>query len=135
MLVYAMPTDVEKWMGEPAPEGVVPLIRRASTMVGVATRMARYDVTPAGGPADTDVADAMRDAVCAQVAAWHTAGVDPSGERIVAKVAATSIDGVNLTYGQDAASAERDRVATTLCSEAWDILTLAGLAGGKPWQR
>lgn len=135
MLVYANPDALGAWTGEPAPDNAVQLIRRASTMVGVATRMARYAVTPAGLPADDDQADAMRDATCAQVAAWVAAGVSPTGELITAQVAKTSIEGATIDYDTATASSDRDRVAGTLCSEAWDILSLAGLIGGHPWQR
>lgn len=135
MLVYANPDALEAYTGQPAPANAVALLRRASVMVGVATRAARYQVTPAGLPADDDQAEAMRDATCAQVAAWVVAGVDPSGEEITAKVASTSIDGASISYDQATATAERDRLTGTLCSEAWDILQLAGLIGGFPWQR
>ena len=135
MLVYANPDALEAWTGEPATDNAVQLIRRASTMVGVATRMARYCVTPAGLPADDDQADAMRDAVCAQVNAWHVAGEDPLGEELTAKVTASTIDGASVTLDVASEAADRQRIASTLCSDAWDILQLAGLLGGAPWQR
>lgn len=133
MLVYANPDALEAWTGEPAPDNAVQLIRRASTMVGVATRMARYEVTPAGMPADDDQAEAMRDAVCAQVNAWHIAGVDPTGDALTAKVTSSTIDGASVTLDAATEAADRQRIAGTLCSDAWDILTLAGMIGGHPW--
>lgn len=135
MLVYANRDALEAWTGEPAPDNWEQLIRRASVMVGVATRAARYEVTPAGLPADDDQAEAMRDAVCAQVNAWIIAGVDPLGESLSAKVTASTIDGASVTLDVASEAADRQRIASTLCSDAWDILQLAGLLGGVPWQR
>lgn len=135
MLVYANRDALEAWTGEPAPDNWEQLIRRASVMVGVATRAARYEVTPAGLPADDDQAEAMRDAVCAQVNAWIIAGVDPLGESLSAKVTASTIDGASVTLDVASEAADRQRIASTLCSDAWDILHLAGLLGGAPWQR
>lgn len=135
MLVYANRDALEAWTGEPAPDNWEQLIRRASVMVGVATRAARYEVTPAGLPADDDQAEAMRDAVCAQVNAWIIAGVDPLGESLSAKVTASTIDGASVTLDVASEAADRQRIASTLCSDAWDILQLAGLLGGAPWQR
>lgn len=134
MLVYANRDALEAWTGEPAPDNWEQLIRRASVMVGVATRAARYEVTPAGLPSDDDQAEAMRDAVCAQVTAWIVAGVDPTGEALTAKVTASTIDGASVTLDAATEAADRQRIAGTLCSDAWDILQLAGLIGGMPWQ-
>lgn len=135
MLVYANRDALEAWTGEPAPDNWEQLIRRASVMVGVATRAARYEVTPAGLPADDDQAEAMRDAVCAQVNAWIIAGVDPLGESLSAKVTTSTIDGASVTLDVATEAADRQRIASTLCSDAWGILQLAGLLGGAPWQR
>lgn len=135
MLVYANRDALEAWTGEPSPDNWEQLIRRASVMVGVATRAARYEVTPAGLPADDDQAEAMRDAVCAQVNAWIIAGVDPLGESLSAKVTSSTIDGASVTLDVASEAADRQRIASTLCSDAWDILQLAGLIGGMPWQR
>ncbi|MGC3905688.1 hypothetical protein ACYB2S_13695 [Corynebacterium variabile] len=133
MLVYANRDALEAWTGEPAPDNWDQLIRRASVMVGVATRAARYEVTPAGLPADDDQAEAMRDAVCAQVNAWIIAGVDPLGESLSAKVTTSTIDGATVALDVATEAADRQRIAGVLCSDAWDILTLAGLIGGHPW--
>ncbi|MEJ6549839.1 hypothetical protein PQI66_09815 [Corynebacterium sp. USCH3] len=135
MLIYANRDAVEKWTGQNAPDNWERLVKRASTMVGVATRMARYEVTPAGLPADDDQAEAMRDAVCAQVSAWDKAGIDPAAPETEARVSKTSMDGASFEYDRAAEASERTRVATTLCEESYDILRLAGLIGGHPWQR
>lgn len=135
MLIYANRDAVEAWSGEEAPDNVDILIRRASAMVGVATRMARYKVTPAGLPADDDQAEAMRDAVCAQVSVWDAADIDPTAVETEAQVSKTSMDGASFEYDRAAELSERTRVASTLCEESYDILRLAGLIGGHPWQR
>jgi hypothetical protein len=135
MLIYANRDAVEAWTGEPAPDNWERLVKRASTMVGVATRMARYEVTPAGLPADDDQAEAMRNAVCAQVQVWDGAGIDPTAPATEARVSKTSMDGASLEYDRATESTERTRIASTLCEEAYDILRLAGLIGGHPWQR
>ncbi|MGV0870022.1 hypothetical protein [Corynebacterium kalidii] len=135
MLIYANRDAVEAWSREEAPDNVDVLIRRASAMVGVATRMARYEVTPAGLPADDDQADAMRDAVCAQVTVWDKAGIDPTAVETEGRVSKTSMDGASFEYDRAAELSERTRVASTLCEESYDLLRLAGLIGGRPWQR
>lgn len=135
MLIYANADAVEAWSGEPAPDNVEALIRRASSMVGVATRIARYAVTPAGLPADDDQAEAMSNAVCAQVTVWDTAGIDPTAPATEARVSKTSMDGASFEYDRAAELSDRARVADTLCEESYDILRLAGLIGGHPWQR
>lgn len=135
MLIYANRDAVEAWSGEEAPDNVDILIRRASALVGVATRMARYEVTPAGLPADDDQAEAMRDAVCAQVTVWDKAGIDPTAVETEARVSKTSMDGASFEYDRATELSERTRVASTLCEESYDILRLAGLIGGHPWQR
>lgn len=133
VLMYATSGDVERWIGAPPPEKAEALIRRASVMVGVATRMARYATTPAGMPVDPDIVDALRDATTAQVAAWHTAGIDATSEEVTARVAKTSLDGASLDYDTRAADEKTLALRTTLCDEARDILDLAGLLGGHPW--
>lgn len=135
MLIYANRDAVEKWTGQDAPDNWERLVKRASTMVGVATRMARYEVTPAGLPSDDDQAEAMRDAVCAQVSVWDKAGVDPTAPATEARVSKTSMDGASFEYDRATETSERTRVANTLCEESYDILRLNGLIGGHPWQR
>lgn len=135
MLIYANRDAVEKWTGQDAPDNWERLVKRASTMVGVATRMARYEVTPAGLPADDDQAEAMRDAVCAQVSVWDKSDIDPTAPVTEAWVSKTSMDGASFEYDRATETSERTRVANTLCEESYDILRLAGLIGGHPWQR
>lgn len=135
MRIYATTDAVERWMGEAPPENAEALLRRASTMVAHATRAAVYDTTPAGMPSDPDVAEAMEEAVCAQVAMWATAGVDPASATVSAQVSRSSIDGASVDYDTAMATAEQNKMRTELCPEAVEILTIAGLIGGRPWVR
>lgn len=133
MLIFAQPSDVETFTGQPAPDNAVPLIRRASQMVQTEVRRARFDVTPAGTPSDPDVSDALRDAVCAQVSYWATSDVDPTRVDTTAPVSSTSIDGASMSYDTATAKATTLGVSDNLCGEATDILWNAGLVGVQPW--
>lgn len=135
MLTFATVDDVTRWLGVEAPGNADALIRRGSVMVSTATRRARYDTTPAGLPSDPDVADALRDAVCAQVEAWVSAEVDPTVTVVEASVSKSSIDGATVEYDTATAAAKQQALSDGLCSYALDILTTAGLIGGHPWVR
>lgn len=135
MLTFATVDDVIRWLGVEAPANTEAMIRRGSAMVSTATRRARYAVTPAGLPSDPDVADALRDAVCAQVEAWVSVEVDPTVTVVEASVSKSSIDGASVEYDTATAAASRRALSEGLCSYALDILTNAGLLGGHPWVR
>ena len=134
MTVYATPADYAAWADDgPAEADLERYLRSASRLVGRVTRAAVYDVDAAGKPvAGTDAADALRDATCAQVEAWHGQGVDPLLGRVGGKAQAVSktINGASVQYAVYAAQAEaRADAATTLCDESYSILVDAGLVG------
>ena len=87
------------------------LIRHASGVIRCHTRRAVYAVTPAGGPADPDLADAFSDAVLALVESWVAAGLEAEvftgGSRIEGTVTSSAINGASVTF--DHSSAEQAR--------------------------
>jgi hypothetical protein len=134
VLVYATPGDMATWTGQPAPDNAVQLLRSASVMVRGATRTALYAVQPSGLPADDEKRDALRDATCAQAAAWSAAGIDPTAPVAQRGRVATSksLGSGAVTYA-DAASvvAAQDALRERLTDEAAAILADAGLTGGQ----
>ncbi|HAT1243357.1 hypothetical protein AZH46_07155 [Corynebacterium striatum] len=137
MLIFAQPTDVQKWADNTF-DGVKlePLIRRASSLVQYATRAARFDVQPSGMPEDPDVMDALRDATCEQVAVWVENDITPGKlEAGTAQVTSSSIGDASVGMSGAEAAAARDNAANTLCEYAQEILANAGLIGGFPWVR
>lgn len=138
MLVFAKPDDVVTWAGYALEKDVKlePLIRRASSMVQRAVRSARFEVTPAGMPEDPEIMDALRDAVCEQVTVWVENDITPSKvEATVSQVTSTSIGDASIGMSGAESAAAKDAVANELCGAAFDILAIAGLIGGYPWQR
>ena len=136
----AEPADLEGWC-EP-PDNVGPLLRSASLLVRRAARLSRYPVLDDGTPADERVAAALREATCAQVAAWTALDVDPSQGAVQpaegeARASSVSIGGAAITYATASsattAAAEQARVATaaSLVPDAALILEAAGLLGGR----
>lgn len=137
MLIFAQPTDVQKWADNNF-DGVKldPLIKRASSLVQYATRAARFDVLPSGMPEDPDVMDALRDATCEQVAVWVENDITPGKlEAGTAQVTSSSIGDASVGMSGAEAAATRDNAANTLCEYAQEILANAGLIGGFPWAR
>ena len=131
MTVYATPADYAAWADDgPAAADLQRFLRSASRLVGRATRAAVYDVDAAGKPvAGTDAADALRDATCAQVEAWHAMQVDPLLGRVGGKAQAVSksINGASVQYESQVEA--KAGAATTLCDESYSILADAGLIG------
>lgn len=138
MLIFATHDDVVKWIDDPLTDrNIDSLLRRASSMVQRAVRSARFAVTPAGMPEDPDIEDALRDAVCEQVAVWLESDVNPvEVASAAAPVAASSIGDASISYGDSSASnAAKDAVSAELHPAAFDILANAGLTGGYLWAR
>lgn len=130
MIVYADADDLTVWLGE-APDGeIIPLLRKASLLVGRACRNDLYDTTPAGLPADDDLRDAMRDATCSQVEVWLAGGYDPiagpGGQD--PRPTSTQIDGAQVAFDASQSYWDRNRAMTRLAADAGEILRQAGLA-------
>ena len=139
MLVYATPTDLAMWAGDPAPINASQLLRSASILVRDATRAALYDVDQAGKPSDSDVLTAFKDATCAQAAMWAAAGIDPTEGGVAIgepTVASKSMGGRSISYTDLSSSVtvqqDRAKAARELCAEAVAILEAAGLTSGMP---
>ena len=127
MLVYADTGDLETWSGTPAPDNAAVLLREASALVTAACRADVYDTAPSGLPLDDDLAEAMRDATCAQATYWAAVGIDPTlgGFGVPQVVTGSSIDGASVsTNGAEVAAealASLDRlrpVAVTILRNA-----------------
>lgn len=140
MLLYATGEDLTNWLGEDpdTDANIDSMLRKASLLVGRACRndlYDLYDVDNAGKPRDTDLVEAMRDAVCAQVEYWVLAGVNPTaGASGVGRVKVeTTVDGATVKYdttGVVAAAQSAVSSIDDLTSEAIAILRNAGLASG-----
>jgi hypothetical protein len=140
-LVYATPDDlVPEWLTA-EPPNAQRLLSSASRRVRNATVTAVYATTSVGLPIDSALVEALRDATCAQVAAWATVGIDPLaggvqlGQRLVASksLGSGSIAYDNGAAGSVTAMEARAAAATGLAPEAASILRDAGLLGGPAW--
>ncbi|MFE5290338.1 hypothetical protein ACFRAQ_35760 [Nocardia sp. NPDC056611] len=135
MLVYAAPADLADWLTElPDTATSTQLIRYASQLVRSTTRCDLYDVYPSGLPIDLDIAEAMKEATCAQAAQWHLAGIDPAAGSVGRTVAIKShtADGGAVTYADAPSADEIQRALSTLAPIALTILRNAGLASTRP---
>lgn len=124
-LTYATTADLETYTGQPTtltPEQAGRYLALASALVRRATRAAAYDTDATGAPTDPDVADAFRDAVCAQVAYWEGHDVDPTMGRAGVKgpVISSSILSGSVTRALPSGAAD-DQAASVdqLVPEAW----------------
>lgn len=135
VLVYATPSDLDGWLtSDGVPENAQRLIRSASLLVADATRAARYDVdTTTGLPYALTYVEALRDATCAQVAAWDALGIDPAkgAAGVPAVEASKSIGGASISYAVGAQVEAAATSATALCEEALRILAGAGLLSSR----
>jgi len=136
-LVYATSTDLVdgSWLAS-APANADRLLASASRMIRVATITSRYQVDATGGPLDATLITAFRDAACAQVAAWVTAGIDPAVTAAAGThrvVASKGLGSGNVAYadGEQLAAAQ-ERLRTGLCEEATAILTDTGIISPVP---
>ncbi|MBF6332380.1 hypothetical protein [Nocardia transvalensis] len=134
MLIYAAPGDlVPDWLAT-VPDDVAVLIRYASIRVTTATRLAVYGTDSTGKPTDPDVRTAMRDAVCAQVAEWVTAHINPvagpAGQPPV--ISSQSVPGGSVTYATGSTQQQITTAVTGLCDTAYRILLTAGLITTAP---
>lgn len=123
--VYATEAD---WDGT-APDNAANLIRAAHALVRKATRGVVYAVDADGRATDTVKADAMRDAVLAQAAAWAAADIDPTSLTALSDemVSSVSLGGGSVNFTSQGAAQERAQATRTLSPVAEDHLASAGL--------
>jgi hypothetical protein len=137
VLVYAAPDDLaDGWLTTlPDNTTATRLIRFASNLVREATRNDLYDTYPSGLPIDLDIADAMRDATCAQAAMWFLAGINPAAGSVGREIgiASQTADGGSVTYSDPITGEEVEGSLSRLSSAAIQILRNAGLASARPW--
>lgn len=122
---YATATDLTNWLAPDAAPANADRLRRSATLV-IAEAANRDPYTDA--PTGTDVAP-LRDAVCAQVAAWIAAGVDPAKLGVLdeAPVKKASINGADVEYDTKTQTEARSLAARELAPQAESILMAAGL--------
>ncbi len=70
MRAYATGEQLADYTGAPQPVDAARLLARASELVNDHTLTAVYDIDTDGNPTRSDVVDALRKAVCAQVEFW-----------------------------------------------------------------
>lgn len=138
VLVYADAGDLAAWTGTTAPDNADVLLRSAALLVRRDTRSAYYDTDDTGLPTDTKIFDAFRDACCAQATQWVALGVDPAagaGGTTGGAATETWIGTGKVTYADPSKAVADARAAasSTLCDEAVQILTDAGLFPGRPY--
>lgn len=128
MRTYATESDVEQWLEKP-PTNTKALLQHASLMVEQATRLDVYGVDADGYPINSDIKDAFRDAVCAQITMWHTTGLDPfkghTGQQ--AQIASQSVPGGSVSYAGALTVEQLGLAANTLCETAFMRLRQVGL--------
>lgn len=130
MLVYADADDLTTWLGGPAPDNAISLLRHASSRVANACRCDIYDTQPSGLPVDDDIREALRDATCAQAERWKELKVDPAAGAggFDVQITSSSIDGSSLSTTAATVDAARAEALDGLCELSVSILRNAGLA-------
>ena len=142
VIVHATADDLAAQPWQVTDSNAAVLLRVASRLVDAATLTAVYAVDDAGRATDPGVLAALRGATCAQASLWAALSIDPlkgaADDGGKAAVASKSIGGATISYdrsGAQAAAAARQAAATTLCSEAHQILADARLTSGQVWLR
>jgi hypothetical protein len=129
MLVYATPDELTTFLGEAAPDNADRLLRGASGLVRSATRAALYDVTSTGMPSDPDIAEAFRDATCAQAAEWISSGVNPAAGTSPGTPKASGIGGANVQWDSPGGLTPEQTLTQLIPDAVW-YLDSAGLLSG-----
>lgn len=120
--VYATAQDYATWTGAAAPDGIDAALRAASLLVETEMlRTALYATDSDGLPAEEEVAEALRDAVCAQ-AQYARAQGDAHGIG-AGNVTGFSIGGISVQRGGAAAGQASGReIPAHWSPQAWAIL-------------
>lgn len=127
MILYATLDDLltgpQPWLTDD-PGNLDQLLRSATLLVAVAAGRNPYtDPTSTGAEAA-----ALRDATCAQVAAWVRGGVDPSGGGAAdALPKRTEIFEAKVEYDTATQAAARAKAVEELAGESVAILRISGL--------
>lgn len=137
MPIYATAAELANFMGAQPDDdiNVVPLLRKASLLVQTACRLDCFVTNPIGLADDPDLADAMSNAVCAQVEMWVTAGYNPiagaGGQD--PRITVSSVDGASISYDTYLTAPARNDEINTLCPDSLRILRNVGLASTAVW--
>ena len=139
VLVYAASSDYTSWTGNTPPANMNTLLRSASILVREATRNCFYAVDTNGYPTDATIKQAFNDATCSQCSFWVANNIDPQAVLAPASILnSKAIASARLGYdtagaGSVQAYQQRVEAATTLCDEAYRILSDANLQLNGVW--
>lgn len=139
VLVYAASTDYQTWTGNTPPANMSTLLRSASLLVREATRNCFYAVDTNGYPTDATTKQAFNDATCSQCSFWIANSIDPQAILAPPNILNSKAIG-SARLGYDTAGAgsvqayqQRVQAASTLCDEAYRILSDANLQLNGVW--
>lgn len=123
MDTYATPDQLTTWMAPTAlPSNAATLLRSATIRVARACNRSPYDAP------NSDDAQPLADATCAQVAAWVALGLDPQALGLdTAPVKSSSMLGDSVVRDTTGQAQARQTAAAELAPEVIDILLAAGL--------
>lgn len=122
MIVYANAADYGNWTQTALPDGIDQLLRSASLRVARACMRDPYNDSPTG-----EAVDALRDATCAQAAAWLALGVSPDAAGLDTRVTVESKIGTGSVKYDAIPAADVQSAVADLAPLAREILTAAGL--------
>ena len=128
--VYATAAEYRDWTGDLTAAASPAQLRRASARIDNALRGVYYDTDEDDLPVDLDVAEAMRDAVCALIEFWEETG-DTSGSGAGLEYQSASLGSAQYTRGYDksgSVAGATGRLPQTVA----DILSSAGLRTLQP---
>lgn len=124
MPVYATSEQLATWLGGTAPADASRLLARASELIDDVLLTAVYDVDPTGAPTDTATAQALADAVCAQVEFWAAGDEE---DDVLGPLQGAAVGSVQQQYG----AGDNRATPMYLAPRAARVLRAAGLTGGR----
>lgn len=131
-MAYATTADLDTYLGdEAAPANAATLLGRASVYVDDLLIGAVYATDEDGNPTDTDVAEALQQATCAQVHYWMQLGNTTGSETGDGGWRDVTIGNVRMSR-VSGGSGQTGTVATH-SPDAIRFLRLAGLLPISPW--
>lgn len=101
MRQYATATELATYTGTAAPANADVLLQKASRLVDVLLRGVVYDIDADGLPTDTDVADALQTATCAQAALLATLPADDGAAWDTVSIGSLSLSSKRAASGVD----------------------------------